>query len=236
MTPWRRALRLCTLPRMPKAKAALRAAMRYVKRKPDVLLDVAVNAAGRKVTVPLDVLRYFAEQASGSKKAPKDVLLEAVPPALRVSASVDAMGTPIRFSATIKIEEISVSTEEIRLVVRLSHVSLKLLGEGGNSPIAALIQSGALDLSKPGNLAKFMPNRPKALVEAEDDRLVLDLLRDPKIAGNPKVQKMLSLVTPILSVRGVATESDALCIALQPKLAGVPQVVETIRSQRRARP
>ena len=59
----------------------------------------------------------------------------------------------------------------MRIGMRLSDVKLALLGES-DAPVATLIKSGALDLSKPGNLVKFLPKRPPAIVEAEGDRIV----------------------------------------------------------------
>ncbi len=57
-----------------------------------------------------------------------------------------------------------------------------MLDETSESPVAALLRSGALDLSKPGNLAAYMPKRPAMLVAAKDDRVTLDLMRHPKFA------------------------------------------------------
>src|SRR5581483_11627178 len=102
-------------------------------------------------------------------------------PALRISLSIDAMGTPVRASAAIRIDEIDISPEAMRIGMRLSDVKLALLGES-DAPVATLIKSGALDLSKPGNLVKFLPKRPPAVVEAEGDRIVLDLMRVPAVA------------------------------------------------------
>ena len=202
---------------------------RYLREHPDVLRRVAFNAVLLRVTIPLDVFRYFAETfGKDNKKAPKDVVVEAQPPAIKIGASVSAMGTPIRFAAAIRVDEVGLGAQELRFALTLSDVSLKLEGKS-DSPVAALIQSGALDLSKPGNLAKFMPNRPPALVEAEDDRIVVDLMRDEKIAKNPKVRRILDLVVPILAIKSVRTEHDALVIALRAIPSGVPAVVGHLR-------
>jgi hypothetical protein len=210
-------------------KAALLLAGRYLREHPRVLQHVAINTVRLKVTVPLDLLRYFVAQTAGKKKAPKDVVLEASPPVLKVAASVDLMGTPIRFGAGIKVDEIRLGLEELRIEIRLSEVSLRLEGPS-DSPVAALIKSGALDLSKPGNLAKYMPNRPPTLIEAEDDRIVLDLMKDAKIAQNPKVRKILEIIVPVLAIRSFGTEGDALVIALRPKPSGVPTMLQKVRA------
>lgn len=217
---------------MPKIdpKAVLRAAARYVKENPSVARRVAINAVAMKITVPLDVLRYLVAKNAGKKNAPKDVVLETQAPSLRAAASVNAMGTPLRVGASVRVEEVRISTEEIWIDLRLSDVLLRLEG-ASESPIAALLKSGALDLSKPGNLARYMPNRPAALVEAEDDRLVLDLMKVDKIAQNPRVMRILELVTPVLGIKSVKTDEDAIVIALSPKPSGVPTVIERVRSR-----
>jgi len=211
-------------------KQLLRAGARYLREHPGVLGKVVFNAAALKVTVPLDVLRYFAAKlGEGKKSALKNVLVEARSPSLHVGASVNAMGTPIRFGASIKVDDVRIGENELRFELRLANVSLALEGDS-DSPIGALIKSGALDLSKPGNLAKFMPNRPPALVEAGEDRIVLDLMKDEKIASNPRVRRILDLVTPVLALRSIKTEDDHLVLAFRAIPGGVPEVVSRFRS------
>src|SRR6185295_10552742 len=168
---------------MFKPRAMLKAAVGYVRKNPDEVVRAAVNATGLRFGIPLATLRWFAGQIPGGKKAPKDVEITSAPPALRLSAIVDAMGTSVRASAAIKIDEITISTEAIRIGVRLRDVKLALVGES-DSPVATLIKSGALDLSKPGNLVKFVPKKPPAVVEAEGDRVVVDLMKVPKLAND----------------------------------------------------
>lgn len=218
---------------MEKAKAALVAAARYIQQNPRILLEVAMNATGMKVTVPLSVLRYFGEKLGESKKGPKDIVVEAVPPGLRVSATVNAMGTGLRVGATIAVNEVNLDEKEFKMDVQLTNVVLRVEGES-DSPVAALVKSGALDLSRPGNLAKYLPNRPKLIVEANGDHLVLDLMREPKFTENPNVSKILGLLVPVLGLKSIGTEGDALVIALTPKPEGLPKVVEAVRNLRKA--
>ena len=74
---------------------------------------------------------------------------------------------------------------------------------------------GALDLSKPGNLAKFMPKRPAVLVEAHDDIIVIDLMQNPKFASNERVRAILGTLTPVVNVSGMSTEGDFLIVQLR---------------------
>ena len=97
---------------MPDKKAIIEAAGSYLRQHPQEVLRAGRNAVTLRVGLPLDALRWLASQATG-KKAPKDVQIEAVPPGIRVAASVDAMGTPVRASATIFIDRVRLSDEEL---------------------------------------------------------------------------------------------------------------------------
>jgi hypothetical protein len=211
-------------------KILLRHATDYLKQHPEEILRVLRGAIGLRVGVPMDAVRYFARELGGGPKAPKDVVIEAAPPGLRVAATVDAMGTPIRAAAVVYVEELDVTTEQIRIGVRIEGLTLTVQGDSA-SPVAGLLKSGALDLSKPGNLVAFMPKRPPALVDAKDDRLVVDLMKVPQIAANPKVQKALGVVTPVLGVRALKTKDDHLDLHLKADISGLPVAVAAARTR-----
>jgi hypothetical protein len=209
-------------------RAALRSASRFVVRNPVAMFNIARHALGLKVAVPLDALRWFIANTPPGKKAPQDVTVMARPPAINIGASVDLMGTPVRASASIRIEELQVAPEQLRVKVKLANVDLKLLGESF-TPVAGLIKSGALDLSKPGNLAKFMPKRPDVLVEAQDDYIVLDLMKNPKIRQNDRVRRVLETLTPVVNVTSIETDGDMLLIGLRATPLGFPRALNAAR-------
>jgi hypothetical protein len=209
-------------------RAALRSASRFVIKNPAAMFNIARHALGMKVAIPLDALRWFISNTPPGRKAPQDVTVMARPPAINVGASVDLMGTPVRASASIRIEELQVAPEQLRVKVRLSNVDLKLLGEAF-TPVAGLIKSGALDLSKPGNLAKFMPKRPDVLVEAQDDYIVLDLMKNPKIRQNDRVRRVLETLTPVVNVTSIETDGDMLLIGLRATPLGFPRALNAAR-------
>jgi hypothetical protein len=211
-------------------RAILQAAVDYVKKNPDELLKAAVNAAGLRFGVPLAGLRWLSSQAKLPKKAPQDIEIGSAPPAIRLSATVDAMGTPVRASAAIRIDEIDIGPDSMRVGIRLSDVKLALIGDS-DAPVATLIKSGALDLSKPGNLVKFIPKRPPTIVEAEGDRIVLDLMKDPKIAGNPRLKRMLTILTPVVGIRAIETDRDHLYVALRATPRGLLQAARAFRER-----
>jgi hypothetical protein len=209
-------------------RAALRSAGRFVVKNPAAMFNIARHALGMKIAVPLDALRWFIANSPPGTKAPQDVTVMARPPAITVGASVDLMGTPVRASASIKIDELRLGPDQLRVKVKLSNVDLKLLGESF-TPVAALLKSGALDLSRPGNLAKFMPKRPDVLVEAQDDYIVLDLMKNPRIRQNDKVRRVLETLTPVVNVTSLETRDDMLLIGLRATPLGFPRALNAAR-------
>jgi hypothetical protein len=211
------------------ARSLLHAALDYVRKNPDELLKAAVNAAGLRFGVPIAGLRWVTSRATLPQKAPRDIDIGSAPPAVRVGLSVDAMGTPVRANAAVRVDEIDLSPESLRIGMRLSDVKLTLLADS-DAPVATLIKSGALDLSKPGNLVKFLPKRPPIIVEAEGDRIVLDLMKVPALAGNSRLRWLLAVLTPVMNVKGVETDRDHLYVALKASPGGLPRAIAALRS------
>jgi hypothetical protein len=213
---------------MQEVKAVLEAGSKYLRDHPEELLRALRNLLALRFGVPLDALRFFAGRAGG-KKAPKDLVLEAVPPGLRVGATISLMGTDVHAKASVFIERVSITPDELRFEIRLADVSLKVADDAPESPLAALLRSGALDLSKPGNLAAYMPKRPALLVEAKDDRVVIDLMRHPKIARNPRAIRAVGLLAPLLTVAGIESDSEHLDVTLRAFPEGLREAVGGLR-------
>jgi hypothetical protein len=212
------------------ARQLVGATVDYIRRNPDELVRAAMNAAGLRFGVPLAALRYLSSQVKLPRKAPKDIDIGSAPPAIRISLSVDAMGTPVRATAAIRVDEIDLSPGAMRIGLRLSEVKLALLGES-DAPVATLIKSGALDLSKPGNLVKFLPKRPPAIVEADGDRIVLDLMMVPALAGNAMLRRALAVITPVVNIRAVETDRDHIYVALRASPRGLPRALAALRGR-----
>ncbi|MBA3395079.1 MAG: hypothetical protein H0T89_20700 [Deltaproteobacteria bacterium] len=190
---------------------------------------MARHALGMRIAVPLDALRWFIANTPPSKKAPQDVTITPRPPAIGLGATVDLMGTTVRAGASIRIDQIEVTDTAFKVTLRLADVTMKVLGESF-TPVAGLIKSGALDLSKPGNLAKFMPKRPPVLVEAHDDIIVLDLMKNEKFAANDRVRGLLGTLTPVAQVAGLTTEGDFLIVQLRVSPFGIPRALNAARA------
>ncbi len=212
---------------MVSAKNILGAAANYLRDNPDELLRVAKNAIGLRFGVPISALRWLASQSNG-KKAPRDIVIEAVPPGIRLGASLELMQTPVRAQGTLYFTGLELSPESLRIELRLRDVSLNVLDDKVDTPVAALLRSGALDLSKPGNLAAYMPKRPPFLVEAADDRVVLDLMKHKKLSQE-KAKRIVQLITPLIVVKSIETDDAHLDIALAAFPQGVGEAVSSIR-------
>jgi hypothetical protein len=212
------------------ARAFLTATVDYVRRNPDEILNAAVNAASLRFGVPLVALRWLSSQAALPRKAPKDIDIDSAPPAVRISLSVHAMGTPVRVSAAVRVDDIDFSPDAMRIGIRLQDVKLSLIGES-ETAVATLIKSGALDLTKTGNLLKFVPNRPAAIVEADGDRIVVDLLKVPAIANNFWLRRALAVMTPVVGVRAIETDRDHLYVALRASPRGLPRALAALRGR-----
>jgi hypothetical protein len=197
----------------------------WAREHPEELLAAARNAAGLRITVPLEGLRVAVEQMQGPK-APKDVEIRAVPPGLRLGATLFVMKTHLRVEGTLFIEALRLSPAELRLEIRLKDLALSVLGEA-ETPVAMLIKSGVLDVSQPGKLVSNLPKRPPFIVEGQGDRIVLDLLRDPRIAR--KVNRITRRLLPLVTLTGAETSGDHLALQVQCFPGGVGAALSAAR-------
>jgi hypothetical protein len=220
-----------------KPREALRAAARYVRQNPGVVVKAASDATKLRFGIPVRVLLWAVSQSAKGgnggqpkKNAPTDIEIGASPPALRFAASIDAMGTPLRVSAAIRVEDVFIAPDTVRVAIRLNEVQLALLGES-DSPIAMLIKSGVLDLSKPGNVVKVLPKRPAFVVEAGGDRIVLDLLKVPALAKNARFRRLLSVLSPLVGVKAIETDGEHLYLELKATPRGLPDAWNAARAR-----
>jgi hypothetical protein len=207
-------------------RQAFEAAGDYLRRRPQEVTRAVWNLLGLRVGVPLDALRWLLDRAAKSGKLIDPVLTE-VPPGIRFTATVDAMKTPLRASAVIYIDRMVITPEQIRIELRLEEIWAEVLGDAVG-PIAALIKSGSLDLSKPGNLAKYLP-LPPTVIETRDNKIVLDMMKDPKLAQNRMLRRALSLVTPVVTAYGLETDDDHLEVMFRPLPEGLFPAASAVR-------
>ncbi|MDY0003225.1 MAG: hypothetical protein RBU30_18135 [Polyangia bacterium] len=192
---------------------ALKALRDYLRENPREIARTLRSAVGLRASVPLAAFRWIADRAVQSG-AVKSLRISFRDPGIHFVADVDLMETPVRAHALVFIERVVLSEEELTLAIRVEEVKLELTGES-KTPVAALIKSGALDLSRPGTLAGYLPHRPPVLVEAEGSRLVIDLMRDPKLGKNPTVRRGVGLITSFLTVHGIETGGQHLDVVFR---------------------
>src|SRR5262245_18075861 len=117
----------------PTPRDILREAGSYLRAHPEEVVRVLRGAFGLRFGVPIDALRWLAREFGGGKKAPKDVVIEAAPPGVRLGLSVDAMGTPLRATLVLFVDELRVSSDEIHVGLRIAELALKVLDETSQS-------------------------------------------------------------------------------------------------------
>ena len=128
----------------------------------------------------------------------------------------------------VYIDRIVFDDDEMTLVLRLEEVMLKLNGDA-QTPVAALIKSGALDLSNPGSLVGFMPNKSPVIAEAKDNRITLDLMRDPRIGQNPMVRSLVAVLTSLVTLRDIESDDEHLEIGFRALPAGFRGAARNLR-------
>lgn len=213
---------------MPTPQETVDAVRSYLRMHPEEIGRAVRSALGLRFGVPLAALRWLGQQAERSGKI-EDFQIDSVPPGIRLSGNVDLMNTPLRAGAIIFVERIVFNDEELTVALRLEEVMVKLNGDS-DSPVAALIKSGALDLSNPGTLVNFMPGRSPVLAEANGNRIVLDLMRDPKIGRNPLVRRAVSLLTSFVTLHGVESDTKHLDIAFRALPTGLGGAARSVRN------
>jgi hypothetical protein len=197
-------------------KSALFTGLGYLRRNPGEFLRALRNARQWRLGIPVAALQWLASELTKSSDVARDVEIQPSPPGLRVDATVEQMGTLVRGSCVIVVERITMSALLVRLELRLRNVRVQLVDESVQTPLAALIRSGTLDLSRVASLVAYLPSRPLALVEAVDDRLVVDLMKMPQIANDRRLRQVIAIAAGLLAVETVETDADHLDVGIRP--------------------
>lgn len=184
------------------------------------------NALGMRLGVPLAAFRWIADELTRGGNV-EDVEIGAVAPGLRVGATFDLMNTRLRGSGVLYIDRLHVTGEEMRLELRLEQVSMIPVGTG-KSQISALLITRSLDLSRPGDLVQHLPDMPDMIVDAHGNRVVLDLMRVPKLASDPLVRHALGLMTTLVTLDAIETEDDHLDLKFKPLPEGFVAAADAI--------
>jgi hypothetical protein len=210
-------------------RSVLGAARRYLSTHPEELARVIRSSFGLRFGVPLAVFRWMIQQLADNADD-LDVELAAEPPGLRFGASLDKMDTTLRLSGVLYIARINVNADEIRIELRLDRVKIRVLSEK-KTVVSALVRSGALDITRIGDLIHELPGIPPFIAEARNDRIVLDLMRAPALGENPWLRHAVGMMSSLITVHGVETESsDHLDVVLRALPRGTVNAVGALRS------
>jgi hypothetical protein len=210
-------------------RRATRTAAHYLRYHPGTLLVFGRHAVGRRVAVPLDLLRWAADQLPAGAGNPESLVLTARPPALAADATVALMGNNrLEVSACVVVDAIELGPELFRVALRLHDVDVTALTP--DSPLGKMVSSGFLDFSKPANLLSFLPRRPSFIAEASGDRFVLDLMQVPAIRRSGPLRRALATISPVLQVRELRTEGDWIVLQLQARPSGLAAALAGLRT------
>lgn len=211
---------------MLSGRRAVEAAGKYLRRHPEEVGRAVRSALGLRFGVPVAAFRWLVEQISRDP-SDADVQIDPEPPGLRLAGTFENMQTRLRGSAVVYIDRIHVTAHQIRIDVRLEDVSLNVLSEK-KTHLSALIKSGALDVSKPGNLVAELPDMPPVIIDAYDNIISLDLMREPKLSSNRAVYRAVGLLSSLVTVHGVETDSTHLDVLMRAFPQGVGAAADAL--------
>lgn len=205
------------------------AASRYLRDHPEELGRAIRSSFGLRFGLPLAAFRWLTQSFIDESKG-LDPEFEAIPPGLKLGVTLDRMNTRIRFSTILYVHRIQVDTEQIRLEIRFEDASLKVLS-AEKTILSALINSGALSVAHIGSLVRELPGMPPEVVDAYGDRVVFDLMQSPRLAGSPMVKHAVGLVSALVTVQDVQTESsDHMDVVLRTLPRGTQAAATALRS------
>jgi hypothetical protein len=184
-----------------------RNALGFFVSHPLFLVSAARNAVHRELTLPIALLQWAIDRRPRGK-GPERIELFSADPALGLRLTVDLYGTKVDVSCALTIESIAPRRDALEVALRVHN--LKVEAPQG-SPAAMMVQS--LDLSRPAALMAMMPQKHAALVDARDERFVLDLLKIRALGNNPVLRRVL-IALSFLTVEGARAEGDALALRI----------------------
>ena len=211
---------------MLSGKDFFESASRYLRGHPEEVARILRSSFGLRFGVPLAAFRWLVEKLVDDVNG-LDPEISACPPGLRIGMTIEKMETRIRFQAVIYVARVDVSSTQIRLELRFEEVELKILSEK-KTVVAALVNSGALNISQLGALISELPGMPPVIVEAAENRIVFDLLKSQQL-DNRVVRHLVGLWSSLITVDGVETETDHLDVVFRALPKGRSAAMDSVR-------
>lgn len=210
-------------------RRAARTAAHYLRYHPRTLITLGRHAAGRRVGIPLDVLRWAADQLPVGGGRPESLVLTARPPALAVDATLSLMGdNRLKVSVAIEVESVTLGPDTLQVALRLHGLEVTPLTP--KSPLGKMLSSGFLDFNNPASVLNLMPKRPRVIAEASGNRFVLNLLALRALKRDRRLRRALATLSPVLQIPALRTEGDWLVAQLAASPSGLLAALEGLRA------
>ncbi|MBX2814085.1 MAG: hypothetical protein KTR25_19905 [Myxococcales bacterium] len=212
---------------MVEPRKAIESVVRYISQHPDELSRIIRSGLGMRLGVPLAALKWILAELTDEAGLAAELFVD--PPGLQFGATVDRMNTQIRVEASLFAQNIDISAEHIRIELRVENLELDVLSEE-KTQLSALVKSGALNLSRPGDLINELPGMPAVIVQAHGNRIVLDLMRAERF-NNPYYRELVGLLSSLVTIKDVRTEdSDHIDVSLRTLPRGPRAASRAVRS------
>ncbi len=200
------------LPPMLNSKKAVESMVRYMASHPEEVTRFIRSGLGMRVGVPLAAFRWLLNEVA--KDAGMNPELDADPPGLRFAATLDKMGTQFRVNASLFINQVQIDENHLRVEMRIDNLKLKVLSEE-KTQLSALIKSGALDLSNPGDLVSELPGIPSMVVLAEGNKIAIDIMRSPRLIANRRAREVVGLLSSLVTVNNIESDTGHLDVVFR---------------------
>jgi hypothetical protein len=211
---------------MLRPQKIFKAAGRYLRRHPEEVGRAVRNAIGMRFGIPIEAFRWLAGEMLDGDKV-EDLVIEADEPGLAVAATFDLMKSRVRAGATIFIDRVEIDGDKMKVEVRLEEVSMTPIGEK-KTQISALLRAEALDLSRPGDLVAYLPDMPAVIVSAHGNRIILDLMKIPKLGRDPKVRHAVGLLSSLVTLHRIETNDRHLDLNFRPLPSGLTAAADAV--------
>jgi hypothetical protein len=189
---------------MVEPRRAVESMVRYLTAHPEEIGRFVRSGLGLRLGVPLAAFRWILAEVT--KDAGLEAQLEVDPPGLQFGATVDRMGTKMRITAALFVQDIDIDDRQIRIELRVEDLNIDILSHE-KTQLSALIKSRALDLSRPGDLLAELPDIPPVVVMAKGNRFAIDLMRSDRF-GEPRLREIVGLLSSLITVKEVRTEKS----------------------------
>lgn len=189
---------------MVEPRRAVESMVRYLTARPDEITRFIRSGLGMRLGVPLAAFRWILAEVT--RDLGMDAELDVDPPGLRFAGTIEKMNTRMRIHAGLFVQDILIDDHQIRLTLRVEGLRIDVISEQ-KTQLSALLRSGALDLSRPGDLVNELPNVPPVVVHAQGTRIELDLMRSGRFEDS-RLRELVGALSALVTVKDIRTESS----------------------------